>query len=186
MSDAKGVRDNTAVIASTARMLQGWDRILNALVISPERALEELNSDWTASQELADVLMREYRLPFRVGHHFASEVVDYAKDQDIKPTDFPYAEAKRIYAQTLAEMKVPGGDLPMSEEEFRATLDPVAIVRNRATSGGPQPAEMTRMLGAAGQKLAEQGAWIQQRRGKIDASLASLDSDFGKLLQAAR
>jgi argininosuccinate lyase len=186
MSDAKGVRDNTAVIASTARMLQGWDRILNALVISPERALEELNSDWTASQELADVLMRKYRLPFRVGHHFASEVVDYAKDQDIKPTEFPYAEAKRIYAQTLAEMKVPGGDLPMSEEEFRATLDPVAIVRNRATSGGPQPAEMTRMLGAAGRKLAEQGAWIQQRRGKIDASLASLDSDFGKLLQAAR
>ena len=78
------------------RVLQGWDRILGALVISPERALEELNSDWTASQELADVLMRKYKLPFRVGHHFASEVVDYAKAKNIKPLDFPYAEAQRI------------------------------------------------------------------------------------------
>ena len=42
--------------------------------------------------------MRKYKLPFRVGHHFASEVVDYAKAKDIKPLDFPYAEAQRIYA----------------------------------------------------------------------------------------
>ena len=43
MADAKSVRDNAAVINGTARMLQDWDRILNALIISPERALEELN-----------------------------------------------------------------------------------------------------------------------------------------------
>ena len=183
-SQPKGVRDNAAVITGTARMLQGWDRILNALIISPERALEELNSDWTASQELADVLMRKYHLPFRVGHHFASEIVDYAKTNDIKPTDFPYAEAQRIYVQTLAEMKVEGGVLPMSEAEFRATLDPIAIVRNRATAGGPQPAEMTRMLTAANQALATQNSWIGERRGRIDTALSSLDSDFAKLLPA--
>jgi argininosuccinate lyase len=186
MSDPKSVRDNAAVITGTARMLQGWDRILNALVISPERALEELNSDWTASQELADVLMRKYRLPFRVGHHFASEIVDFAKDHDIKPTDFPYAEAQNIYVRTLAEMKVEGGALPMSEAEFRATLDPIAIVRDRATAGGPQPAEMTRMLAAANQTLTTQNGWIGERRGRIDTALSLLDSDFAKLLPAAR
>lgn len=186
MSDPKSVRDNTAVTAGAARMLQGWDRILNALVISPERALEELNSDWTASQEVADVLMRKYRLPFRVGHHFASEIVDYAKDHDIRPSDFPYAEAQRIYAQTLQEMKVEGGPLPMSEAEFRATLDPVAIVRNRATAGGPQPAEMARMLAAAQARVKQQDGWIGERRNRIDSALASLDGDFGKLLAASR
>jgi argininosuccinate lyase len=186
MSDPKSVRDNTAVLAGTTRMLQGWDRILNALVISPERALEELNSDWTASQELADVLMRKYRLPFRVGHHFASEIVDHAKLHDIRPTDFPYAEAQRIYAATLAEMKVEGGPLPMSEAEFRATLDPVAIVRDRATAGGPQPAEMTRMLAAAKATLATQTGWIGERATRINTALATLDADFAKLLPADR
>ena len=62
---------------SATKALQGLDRILKALAIDPERALEELNSDWTASQELADVLMRKYKLPFRAGHHFASEAVSY-------------------------------------------------------------------------------------------------------------
>ncbi|MFC7551561.1 hypothetical protein ACFQU7_03450 [Pseudoroseomonas wenyumeiae] len=186
MSDPKSVRDNSAMVAATLRMLQGWNRILNALVISPQRALEELNSDWTASQELADVLMRKYRLPFRVGHHFASEIVDHAKGHDIKPTDFPYEEAKRIYAATLAEMKVEGGELPMSEAEFRSTLDPVAIVRNRATSGGPQPAEMTRMLAGARQALGQQEGWAREQRGRIDTALASLDADFTKLLDGTR
>jgi argininosuccinate lyase len=185
MSDAKSVRDNTAVAAGATRVLAGWDRILTALVISPERALEELNSDWTASQEIADVLMRQYKLPFRVGHHFASEVVDYAKEHDIRPSDFPYAEAQRIYVATLAEMKVGGGDLPMSEAEFRATLDPVAIIRNRATAGGPQPAEMTRMLAASKQTLAEQQDWIRSRRKNIDGALAKLDADFTRLADTA-
>ncbi|MET0221541.1 MAG: lyase family protein [Tardiphaga sp.] len=181
MNDAKNVGDNAAVLSGASRVLAGWDRILNALVIDPQRALDELDSDWTASQEIADVLMRQYKLPFRVGHHFASEVVDYAKAHDIRPSAFPYAEAQRIYAATLTEMKVPGGDLPMSEGEFRATLDPVAIVRNRATSGGPQPAEMARMVAAAKAALAEQDGWIGAQRARIDGSLARLDGDFARL-----
>ncbi len=186
MADPKSVRDNTAVLGGTTRMLQGWDRILGALVIDPARALEELDSDWTASQELADVLMRKYRLPFRVGHHFASEVVDYARAHDIKPSDFPFAEAQRIYGQTLHEMQVEGqadgGALPMSEAEFRATLDPVAIVRDRVTAGGPQPAEMARMLAEANTAIAAQASWIGEQRGRIDTALTVLDADFGKLL----
>jgi len=183
MSDAKSVRDNAAVLASATRMLASFDRVLGALVINPERALEELNNDWTASQELADVLMREHRLPFRVGHHFASEVVSYAKANDIRPSDFPYAEAQRIYAETLRhEMQVENGTLPMSEAEFRATLDPVAIVRNRATGGGPQPAEMTRMISEARNDLAAQEGWSKERRERIDSALSRLDGDFRKLL----
>jgi argininosuccinate lyase len=71
----------------------------------------------------------------------------------------------------------------MSEEEFRSTLNPVAIVNNRATVGGPQPAELDRMLKIADQKLREQNSWIEERRAKINASLAKLDADFGKLLK---
>lgn len=161
MPDAKDARANSAMTDSATRAVQGLDRILKALAIDPERALEELNSDWTASQELADVLMRKYKLPFRAGHHFASEVVDYAKLHNIKPTEFPYAQAQAIYRKAAPEMGLAAADLPMSEAEFRATLDPVAIIRNRATSGGPQPAEMDRMLAEARQRLDRQDAWIR-------------------------
>ncbi len=180
MSDPKEVRANSAMVAAATGVMANWDRILNNLVLDPERALEELNSDWTASQELADVLMRKYKLPFRVGHHFASEVVEYAKAKDIKPLAFPYAEAQRIYAETVKGSEF-AQTLPMTEAEFRSTLDPVAIVKNRATAGGPQPAEMDRMLKEAGERVARQDAWIKARRAQIGSSLARLDADFDKL-----
>jgi argininosuccinate lyase len=181
MGDAKSVKANAAMVQAGIKTLQNWDKVMSGLVISPERALEELNSDWTASQELADVLMRKYKLPFRAGHHFAAEVVDYAKEKNIKPTDFPYAEARRIYAEAAKEMSLTPAELPMSEEEFRSTLDPVAIVKNRATAGGPQPAEMDRMLASAKERLVAQDAWIKERRKVIDDALARLDADFAKL-----
>lgn len=182
MSDVKSVRENAAMMAAAGSMLDNWDKILGAMVIDPERALDELNSDWTASQEVADILMRQYKLPFRVGHHFASEIVDYAKTNNIRPSDFPYPEAQRIYRGTLKEMNQPAGELPLGEAQFRAALDPVAIVRNRATSGGPQPAEMTRMLDDAKTRLAAQEQWIGERRDRIETALAGLDRDFARLL----
>lgn len=180
MQDPKDGRNNSAMVQSATAVLANWDRILNNLVLDPDRAKEELNSDWTASQELADVLMRKYKLPFRVGHHFASEVVDYAKAKDIKPLAFPYDQAQRIYSESVKGLDVPSS-LPMSETEFRSTLDPVAIVQNRQTAGGPQRAEMERMLQAAQQRVAQQDRWIQSRRQQIASALARLNSDFEKL-----
>lgn len=186
MSDAKSARDNGSMISAATRMLDDWNRIMRALIVDPARALDELDSDWTASQEVADVLMRKYKLPFRVGHHFASEMVDHAKQHDIRPSAFPYAEAQRIYRATLDEMKVSGGDLPMSEAEFRAALDPVAIVRNRATAGGPQPTEMTRMIEAANEKIKTQAKWIDDQNRRIEGGLGALQADFDTLLAKAR
>lgn len=181
MQDPKEESSNTEMVKSAVQFLKGFDRILNSLVISPERALEELNSDWTASQELADVLMAKYKVPFRVGHHFSSEVVTYAKANNIKPLEFPYAQAQRIYRESVKEHAT-GAELPLSEQEFRSTLNPVAIVQNRRTVGGPQLPEMKRMLALAKKQLADQQQWIGARRSAIDGALAALDKDFAKLL----
>lgn len=182
MGDTRFSRDNTNVLKGVTRVLADFECILGALVVDPKRALEELNLDWTASQELADVLMRQYKLPFRAGHHFASEIVTYAKKHEILPSNFPYTEAQRIYIETLKEMKMADSELPMSEAEFRTTLNPTAIVRNRATAGGPQPAEMDRMLSVAKQTLAKQENWIKARRKQIRTSRLRLDEDFARLL----
>jgi len=180
MADPKNQKQNAAMVHSAIGTLKKWDRVIKALVVNPERALEELNNDWTASQELADALMRKYNLPFRVGHHFASEIVSYAREQGIGPLQFPYIEAQRIYREAVKGSDY-SAELPLDEAEFRSTLDPVAIVKNRATSGGPQPAEMARMIKQARAELSEQAAWIAARRGHIDQSLARLDADFRKL-----
>lgn len=53
MPDPKDVADNAAMVDAGIATLSRLDAVLQALVIDQDRALEELNSDWTASQEIA-------------------------------------------------------------------------------------------------------------------------------------
>lgn len=172
-------------LEETVKLLKQFDKCLKALRINPQRALEELNLDWTASQEVADVLMREYKLPFRVGHHFASQMVGYARAHDIKPLDFPYSEACRIYAEVIKkEYPKANPKFPMTEAQLKATLNPVEIVKNRKTAGGPQPQEMNKQLNNMEQQVVSQNSWLKEKIDHINESISKLDSDFNKLLVA--
>jgi argininosuccinate lyase len=184
MADARSSEMNK-MLRDTDKVLQNFDKCLRALQIDPERALEELNLDWSASQEVADVLMRKYKVPFRIGHHVNSEIVGYARLHGLTPLTFPYGEVQRIYKETVAasgDKDIPAV-LPMSEAEFKATLDPAAIVRNRAVKGGPQPAEMTKMLATGREQLAANRKWVSEKRTHLAAANAKLDQDFDRLRQ---
>lgn len=184
MADARSSEMNK-MLRDTDKVLQNFDKCLLALQINPTRALEEVNLDWSASQEVADVLMRKYQVPFRIGHHVNSEIVGYARLHGLTPLTFPYGEVQRIYQETVAasgDKEIPAV-LPMSEAEFKATLDPVSIVRNRAVKGGPQPAEMTKMLAAGREQLAANRKWVSDKRSRLIAANARLNQDFDKLRQ---
>ena len=65
MIDPKNQTLNGALALHAVKVLTMFNRVLKALVINKDRALEELNSDWTASQEVADRLMKEYEMCIR-------------------------------------------------------------------------------------------------------------------------
>lgn len=162
-------------------MLQQFDGVLGALQIDPARALEELESDWITSMELAETLQRAHGVPFRVGHHFASEIVVYARSQNLRPKDFPYAEAQRIYAEAGKKYQLTQSELPLDAATFRATLSPATMVRTRTGTGGPQPVEVRRMLAAASAALARDQAWVEARRSRLIEAEASLNRSFLEL-----
>ena len=181
MADGR-LRGTDKLTKQTISVVKQFNRILNALDVKPERALEELNLDWTCSQEIADVLMRKYEVPFRTGHHFASEIVTYARQNNVTPATLTYAEASRIYAKLAAEDTALPQSLPLTEAEFRACLDPVAIVHNRAVKGGPQPQELQLMLNEANKRLAKQEQWQAKAKSKVDVAEAELNKRFKELL----
>lgn len=183
MVDGKSTDKNGRMMASAVAMLKRFSKVLAGLVISPERALEELNSDWTASQEIADRLMRDHGLPFRIGHHVASRMVGWARANNVLPLAFPYEEFERIYREEIQE-EFPEGDpkLPMSREEFQAALDPRSIVRNRATAGSCAPAEVDRLIDEAQKELSDLASQRTAQIERIDAALAELNTAFETLL----
>lgn len=181
MVDYKDAWQTPRTFVLTVEMLGQFGSVMKALQIDPARALEELTGDWTTSSELADTLQRVNQIPFRVGHHFASEVVTHAKANNLKPTEFPYSQAVKLYAEALAKFGLPITPFPLSEKLFMETLSPEAMVRSRVGIGGPQPAEVRRMLSLAKTMLAADRAWLDERNAKLAAAEAKLNQAFQKL-----
>lgn len=184
MIDGKSVKVHAALAQESVKTMERFVKILKALVVNKERALEELSLDWTASQEIADRLMSEYGLPFRVGHHVASGMVSFARANGILPLTFPYKEMQRIYAETV-QKEMPGfaTECPMSEEEFKASLDPREILKRRRTEGSANPEEVSRMLAELTSEMAILKEQTTMLAAAIDQSMADLDSQFEPFLQ---
>ena len=127
--------------------------------------------------------MSEYGLPFRVGHHVASGMVSFARANGILPLTFPYEEMKRIYAETVAK-EMPGTDTncPMSEAEFKASLDPREILRRRRTEGSANPEEVEKMLESMTAEVAVMKDTNAMRAAAIEQSMAELDTQFAPFL----
>lgn len=183
MTDGKSVAKNGRMPKAAVGMCERFLKVLNGLRINPARALEELNSDWTASQEIADRLMREHGLPFRIGHHMASRMVSYARANGLLPLNFPYAEIVRIYREEITEEFPEASPVfPMSEAEFRDALDPRKIVENRRTAGSARPSEVEAMIGEEEAALLALKSKLEAREGQVEKALESLDADFRRYL----
>lgn len=182
MTDYKQTGDASKIYVLTSEMLQRFDGVMKALRINGARSLEELEDDWTTSMELAETLQRLHRVPFRVGHSFASLIVTHARANNLKPKQFPYAEAVKLYGEAAAKYKLASSTLPLDEATFRATLSPENMVRTRVGIGGPQPAEVQRMIAAGRKALEADVAWVEARDTKLLEAEAKLNTAFGKHL----
>ena len=180
MPDGRSSEINN-MLKDMSKTLKKFNNILNALKVNKARALEELSFDWTSSQEIADVLMSKYNLAFRVGHHFASQIVGYAKSNNLLPAEFPFDQVKRIYLETVEGHLAPEA-FPMTEAEFRDILNPVSIINNRATKGGPQLEEMSVMLQMAKDENKRQVNWINEINHHLQKAEDELNTEFEALL----
>ncbi|MGB6105081.1 MAG: argininosuccinate lyase [Pusillimonas sp.] len=181
MTDYKASWAEIGFFPQAIKMVDGMNTVMDALKINPERALEELEDDWTTSMELAEALQKEYKIPFRVGHSFASTIVTEARSQGHKPKEFPYDKAVELYAKAIAKYELPDTILPIQEAEFRQLLSPAFMVKTRVGTGGPQPAEVERMLAKAQQTLKADQDWMQATRQKLADADAKLDQAFKQL-----
>ena len=182
MTDYKEPAAQLGYFPQAVRMIEAMNKVVDALKINRERALEELDGEWTASMELAEALQMEHKVPFRVGHGFASAIVTEARTTGLRPREFPYAKAVELYAGAAGKYKLADTKLPMGEARFREVLSAEYMVKSRVGTGGPQPAEVERMLAKARATFAADTAWMAATRGKLKEADGRLDAAFAKLL----
>jgi argininosuccinate lyase len=154
------------------RLLQ---QVADGIVVNRERALEEVRADYSTTTEIADALLQKADVPFRIGHHFASKLTDYGRSRDLKLHEIPYAEAARIYEMATKQ------SFPLSETDFRTAISAEHMVFGRRGIGGPQLAEMNRLLAAARAGVAMDTAWLQERSERLARAEALLGRAFAVL-----
>jgi argininosuccinate lyase len=168
------------ILRDMAALFAHAGAVIGTMRFRPERALEEVNSDYSTTTELADTLQREADVPFRIGHHFASELVNYGREHHLRASEIPYAEAQRIYAEIAAAAKMET-KLSLSEEQFRRSLTAENMVTASKGLGGPQSSEVARMLAGAKDKLAADMAWLEATWAKLADAAQRLDQAFMRL-----
>jgi argininosuccinate lyase len=171
------------MLRDMAALFAHADSVIRTLRFRPERALDEVNSDYSTTTELADTLQRDADVPFRIGHHFASELVNYGRGHHLRASEIPFTEAQRIYAEIAGPAKMETR-LPLSEEQFRRSLTAENMVTASKGLGGPQPTEVARMLAGAKERLAADRTWLEATRKKLDDAQRKLDVAFASLRQA--
>ena len=161
------------------QVLRLFREVVAGIVVDPERAAAEVRADYSTTTEIADALLQKASVPFRIGHHFASRLTDYGRSNALKLHEIPFAEVRRIYTE---EAKQP---FPLSEEAFREAISAEYMVFGRRGRGGPQVAEVSRMLADAERSLNEDRQWLGERNAVLDRAAAELRAAFTALAETA-
>ncbi len=166
----------------SARPLQVFrlfGEVVEGIVVDKERAVAEVKADYSTTTEIADVLMQRAGVPFRVGHHFASKLTDYGRAKRLMLHEIPYSDAARIYE---ADTKQP---LPLSESAFSEVISAEYMVFGRKGLGGPQLAEVGRMLDSERAKAAADRAWLNDSKEHLARAESALDRAFVSLSRSS-
>lgn len=157
------------------QVYQLFQQVLDGLVIDKDRALAEVNADYSTVTEIADMLLRTANVPFRVGHHYASKLVDYGRSKGLKLSEITYAAAARVFREDTQQ------DLPLTEAQFREAISAEHMVYGRKGVGGPQLSEVERMLAEDRAKLTSDKSWLNSQKDRLAAAESSLDKAVAAL-----
>jgi argininosuccinate lyase len=162
-----GLRDAFATASVYVDLLAG---VLDTLEVHATTMQARAGVNWSTASNLADVIVRRAGISFRSAHRIVGAVVREAMAAGTAPSATTAEDLDRT-AQAII-----GQSLGLSDRDVLDALDPEMFIRSRVTLGSVAPEETTRMIDAERVRLDTSESWIADRRGRLVAAHAELDS----------
>lgn len=107
--------------------------MLSSVKFKKERGVELAEANFSTATELADLMVREKNLPFRVAHQIVGRTVTEAIDQGMKPGEIDSKFLDKV------SMELKGKTLGIDEALVKKALDPYEVIKTRRAIGGSSP-----------------------------------------------
>ena len=141
---------NDGVSAINVPVLEALDRtratlavmrgVLETMTVKPERMATAAADGYGTATELADVIVRETGMSFRMAHNIVGRVVREAIEAGRTAPEITTADLDQACVVLF------GKPLGISAAAVRRALDPAENLKSRTVTGGPAACEIARML----------------------------------------
>lgn len=163
------------MIEKATRGVLVFEGALRTLTVKPEVMLRSAEIGFGTATELADIIVRETGMSFRMAHNVVGRVVREAIEN-----------GKTAMAITTADLDEAsnalfGHALAIGEEIVRKALDPAENLKSRTVTGGPAPERMREMIGGRKATFGEDKTRIAGIRQRIADADSELDAAARKV-----
>lgn len=153
------------------------DATLAGMTARPDRMLNAARSNFSTVTELADMLVRDYGIPFRSAHEVVAGIVIDAIDRGERSDGITAASVVHHIR------RVTGLELSVPEDKLRAALEPENVIAARVTQGSPSPEQVRLMIDRASAELERDADWIVGRRQALEDAALSVANEVDRLLR---
>lgn len=150
-----------------------FEGAIRTLTVKPEMMLHLAEIGFGTATELADIIVREAGMSFRMAHNIVGRVVRETIEAHHTAMDITSADLDE------ASQALFGHPLGIAEEAVTRALNPLENLKSRTVTGGPAPVRMAEMIARRNAALKTDLAGIAE----IRARLASADNT---LMEQAR
>lgn len=165
-----------AAIDAATTTLDLLSGVLPSTTFRTDRMRHLATVGFATMTELADTIVREKGLSFRVAHNIVGKTVQRAIDEGKTAIDLT------VEMLDASSRELFGRPLGLSEQALAQALDPWDNIRIRQVTGGPAPEEMSRMLGNARRGLASAKDRQAARRARVEDARRRLEHDVAAFI----
>jgi argininosuccinate lyase len=120
-------------VDTTRSMLNITCNMLSSMSFKVDRGMELAMANFSTATELADLMVSEKNLPFRIAHQIVGRTVTEAISQGIRPDEIDSEFLDKI------AVEINGSPLGISPDLVEKALNPYEIIKTRDVKGGPSP-----------------------------------------------
>ena len=165
----------TETVKLSLKVVEG---LVSTLKVNKQRMFELAASNFSTATDLADLIVKEAGIPFRVAYQIVGKLIKNTLKKGKEATDVEVEDLKK------ASLEVLGREITIPEKEFKKVLNPATSIKIRKSEGSPNPKQVLKTINENVRKVREKERKLRLRIEKIRKAEKKLQSMVNEIIRS--